>query len=285
MSGFVYAFGSALFASTSDALSKKALQNHSTLVTAWVRLAYATPFLLPFFCVVDVPRLDKTFWTIIVSLIPLEIVAIILYMKALQISPLSLTIPFLALTPVFSIVTSFLMLGELPGLWGTSGIFLIVFGAYFLNVNLSKKGMLEPLRAIMDERGSVFMIGVAFIYSITSNLGKLAVQHSSPLFMALFYLPFLSLTLLPLAVQRGMRFQDLRSGGSLFLLIGVSQALMTVCHFKAVAMILVPYMISVKRLSLLMSVGFGRIFFHEEHIRERLFGSILMLLGVVLIVL
>lgn len=42
-------------------------------------------------------------------------------------------------------------------------------------------------------------------------------------------------------------------------------------------------MIAVKRLSLFFGVAFGGIFFHEEHIRQRLAGSLLMFAGVVLI--
>jgi uncharacterized membrane protein len=81
-----------------------------------------------------------------------------------------------------------------------------------------------------------------------------------------------------------MRWEQLRFGGGWFFLIGACQALMAICHFKAISMILVSYMISVKRLSLLLSVLFGGLFFHEEHIKERLSGSLLMLVGVVLIV-
>jgi drug/metabolite transporter (DMT)-like permease len=68
------------------------------------------------------------------------------------------------------------------------------------------------------------------------------------------------------------------------LLIGVCQALTALFHFKGISMILVSYMISVKRLSLLFGVVFGGLFFHEEHIRQRLAASLLMLAGVVLIV-
>ena len=50
-------------------------------------------------------------------------------------------------------------------------------------------------------------------------------------------------------------------------------------------MILVSYMISVKRMSLLFSVIFGKVFFREEHLKERLLGSFAMLVGVILILL
>ncbi len=285
ISGFSYAFGSAFFAATSDALAKQALRSHSTIVTAWVRLAYASPFLLPFLYFIPIPPLDRIFWITILLLLPLEAGAIILYMKALHISPLSLTVPFLSFSPAFTIFTSFLILGEQPDSSGIMGISLIMVGAYLLNVHLSRKGILQPLRVVMTERGSLLMILVAFIYSITSSLGKVAIQHSSPAFMGIIYLPLVSFSLLPFAVRNGMRVSALRSGGTLFFLIGISQAFMALCHFKAISMILVSYMISVKRMSILLSVLLGGIFFHEEHLKERLAGSLLMLLGVVLIVL
>ena len=285
MTGFLYAFGAAVFAATSDALSKEALRDRPVLVVAWARLAYTAPFLLSLLLFIELPRLDWTFAGTILVLIPLEIAALILYMKALQISPLSLTVPFLSLTPAFSLVTSFLILGEIPDLSGTAGIFLIVFGAYFLNVHLSRKGILEPLRAILRERGSLLMVVVAFIYSVTSNLGKLAILHSSSLFMAMFYMPFVALAMLPLAVRAGMRPAHLRDGGKLFWLLGASQALMSICHFEAISLILVSYMISIKRLSLVFSVLLGRLIFREQHLEQRLLGSGMMVAGVILIVL
>ncbi len=284
MEGYLYALGAAFFTAVSDAMAKQILQRYSAVVVAWARLAVASIFLLPFLFLIPVPELDGIFWLTVAVLLPLEVTAIILYMKALQISPLSLTVPFLSLTPAFTIVTSFLILGELPDLPGLSGICFIIAGAFSLNIDKLKEGALQPLRSILAEKGSLLMIAVAFIYSITSVLGKAAIQHSSPAFMGICYVPLISLSLLPLALRRGMRGAQLKSGGLLFILIGACQAIAAFCHFKGISMILVSYMISVKRLSLLFGVAFGGVFFHEKHIGQRLFGSLLMLAGVVLIV-
>ena len=43
-------------------------------------------------------------------------------------------------------------------------------------------------------------------------------------------------------------------------------------------------MISIKRMSILVGVLYGYYFFKEENIRERLFGSLLMVIGFVIIV-
>jgi drug/metabolite transporter (DMT)-like permease len=284
MIGYFYAFGAAFFTAASDAMAKQALQEHSPVVVAWAKLAYASIFLLPLLFFIPIPSLDGVFWFTIAMLLPMEIIAIILYMKALQMSPLSLTVPFLSLTPAFTIITSFLILGELPDLPGLVGICFIVAGAFALNIHLLKQGILQPLRSILSEKGSLYMIAVAFIYSITSVLGKAAIQHSSPAFMGVCYIPMILLALFPFAVRKGMHRAELKSGMYLFFLIGACQALTALCHFKSISMILVSYMISVKRLSLLFGVAFGGFFFHEEYIKQRLAGSLLMLAGVVLIV-
>jgi len=282
---FLFALGSAVFAATSDALCKKALSRHGTFVVAWVRFACASPFLLLFFFTMNPVGPDRTFWLILLMLLPLEITAVLLYMGALRRSPLSLTVPFLSLTPVFTLFFSYVILGELPDRSGGAGVLLIVLGAYLLNVHLSRQGILDPIRAIGKEQGSLMMIGVAFLYSITSNLGKLAVVHSSPGFMATLYLPILSVALLPVARRGGLSLAGLRAGGWLFLCIGASQALMSIAHFQALSMTQVSYMISLKRTSLILSVLYGAIFFSERHLRQRLLGSALMVLGVALILL
>ncbi len=127
------------------------------------------------------------------------------------------------------------------------------------------------------------MIGVALLYSVTSNLGKMAVQHSSASFMAAVYLPLLSVAFVTLLQWGGLRQRQIHSRWALFLLLGASQALMAFFHFHAISLILVSYMISVKRLSLVLSVLLGWLFFHEVRIRQRLLGSLLMLAGVALI--
>ena len=182
---FYLALASAITLSMTDALAKVALKESGAFVVAWVRWAFAAPFLLLILPFIDIPELDNTFWLVTIVAIPLEIAAIILYTQAIKVSPLSLTIPFLALTPVFLIVTSFLFLGEFPDSSGLAGIMLIAFGAYMLNLKSRREGLLAPFKAIAREPGSLMMIGVALIYSITANLGKIALLHSSPLFFAL----------------------------------------------------------------------------------------------------
>ena len=282
---FYLSLACALSVALVDVLSKKALGLSDPFVIAWVRLGYAIPFLALSFLWIAVPPLDGTFFWALLFLLPLETAALVLYTHALRESPLSLTIPFLALTPVFLIGIAFVMLGERPDLSGTAGILLIAMGAYLLNIHTRNEGWLAPLRAILREGGSRKMIVVALLYSLTASLGKVAIQHSSPAFFGAVYFPMIALVSLPyFGVTAGRRgFHTLVSQKGLFLLIGFIQTVMIFTHVLAISLVEVPYMIAVKRTSLLFTIIFGYLFFRETRIRERLLGAACMVAGVVLI--
>ncbi len=275
---------SAFSLSTADALSKRVLRETDEYVVAWVREGYALPFLAVAFFFVPIPHLDTTFWITLLILLPLEIVAILLYVKAIHVSPLSLTIPFMAFSPVFIILIAFIVLGEIPDSSGLMGILCVTGGAYLLNGRTASEGFLGPIRAIGRERGSLLMILVALIYSITSTLGKVAVQHSSPAFFGFFY-PFVLTVILTAIVGRRGVLRQIFTRPLPFLVIGLFSAIMIITHFTAITMTDVAYMISVKRTSLVFSVVYGWLMFSEEKIGERLLGSVIMVIGVVLIAL
>ncbi|MFQ5646176.1 MAG: EamA family transporter [bacterium] len=278
--GLVCAFSSA----TSDALSKKAFKHHHVWLVAWARLLYILPLLWVGFLLEGVPSLDSTFWAVSLSALPLELAATLLYYKALEISPLSLTIPFLALTPVFLIATAFILMGELPTFIGTGGIFLIALGAYLLNLSPGHKTVWDPLKAIGREKGSIYMILVAFIYSITSALGKIAVQHATPLSFIAVYFTLLTVMLGAVVYQKDRSgFSRVFSAPGRFGLIGFFFGLMLLSHFYAIRLTEVAYLISLKRLSLIFSIGYGYLFFRETNIRSRLLGASVMFAGAVVI--
>jgi len=278
----IFALITALSLSTADALSKRAMAKSDEYVIAWVREGYALPFIALAFFFIPIPHLDKTFWLSVLILLPLEITALILYVKAIKISPLSLTIPYMALSPVFIIIIAFFLLGELPDKSGFAGIFFIVAGAYLLNTKAGGSGLLGPIKAIAKERGSIFMIIVAVIYSITATIGKIAVQHSSPIFFGFFYPLLLTITLSMVVGIKGTLHRVV-SRPVTFLTIGIFTAIMILSHFLAISMADVAYVISIKRTSLIFSVIYGWLVFKELNIGERLLGSGLMLAGVVCI--
>ena len=112
VSWFFLSLLAALSLATSDALTKKFFSNLPPLLMGLTRLGYAMPWLIGalFFIPWIIP--DTTFWFCIAIGLPLEALAFYCYMKALKVSPLSLTVPFLAFTPGFIILTGWIILGE-----------------------------------------------------------------------------------------------------------------------------------------------------------------------------
>jgi drug/metabolite transporter (DMT)-like permease len=266
-------------------LSKKALDdNIDSSIVAWVRTGYTLPFMAFIIPFIEKPELDSVFYIAIFLAVPLDIIALLLYMKAIKVSPLSLTLPFLSLTPVFLIGTSYIILGERPDKSGFIGIVLVVIGAYLLNVHTISRGLLEPFKAIAKEQGSVLMIIVAFTFSIGACIGKIAVQHSSPIFFSVVYSFLLSLFLFLVISFRNKQFlSKVTSRPILFLLIGILITIMIITHVKAINLVEVAYMVSVKRLSILFGVIYGVVFFKETNIKERLLGATVMVSGIIMI--
>ncbi len=277
----------AFFIATSDALTKKAIEKSNEYLVAWFRILFSLPLLIFLWLFTPLPELDIEFFKAFFAALPIEILAIVLYIKALKLSPLSLTLPFLALTPIFLIFVPNLILGERVSFLGGIGILLIASGSYLLNIGEIRKGILEPFKAISKEKGSVLMICVAFLYSITATLGKMAIEHSSPLFFGITY--FIALTIFFAPVGLWMGRADLYSFISErryknIVLPGLFFALMIVCHMFAIMLTKVAYMISVKRVSILIGVIYGYILFREENIKGRITGALLMFIGFVMIV-
>jgi drug/metabolite transporter (DMT)-like permease len=128
VSWFFLSLLAAFSLATSDAVTKKFFSDNSPYVMGLIRLGYALPWLLAalFFIPLIIP--DTTFWLCMLTGLPLEVVAFYCYMKALKVSPLSLTVPFLAFTPGFIIATGWIILGEKITAGGLFGIMLIIGG-------------------------------------------------------------------------------------------------------------------------------------------------------------
>src|SRR4030043_1300881 len=278
---------SAFTLATSDALTKKALTDSNEFLVAWFRLLFSLPLLLFLYIFVPIPKLDIEFYKAFVLALPLEIIALVLYIKALRISPLSLTLPFLSLTPVFLILSSNLILGERVSFQGSIGIIFITAGGYTLNLHELRRGIFEPFKAITREKGSILMIGVALIYSITSSLGKMAIEHSSALFFGITYFIAVTVIFAPIALWMGRTEKKIFISEKQFkglMLPGIFYSIMIISHMVAISLTKVAYMISVKRTSLMIGIIYGYLLFKEKNIRERISGAVLMFIGFVMIV-
>jgi drug/metabolite transporter (DMT)-like permease len=280
---------SAFFLATADTLSKRYLSHYRPGELVLVRFVIAGMLLLPLLLWQPWPSLSPAFWGWMAASVPVELMAMWLYMQAIRSSPLSLTLPYLAFTPAFNALTGYVLLGETVTLTGFSGILLIVFGAWLLNLQDTQKGLglniLAPFLAITRERGSRLMLMVAALYSLTSVTTKGALLHATPAFFGPFYFVVMGAAALLLFASRDVStWRALGRHPWAHLGIGVCMSIMVVTHFYAIEHIEVAYMIAVKRTSLLFGMLYGAWLFKETGLLKNLVAGILMVLGVFLIV-
>ena len=281
---FTLALATALSVATGDALTKKFFGRFSPFEMAVVASLFNLPLLLVTFPFIPVPGLDSVFWWSVCVIVPLDTFAFYLYMKAIKLSPLSLCIPFLSFTPVFMILTGFLILEEVPNSWGILGIGFVVVGSYILHAAEVKHGYLAPFRAMLKEPGSVLMLIVSVLFSLLAVLGKMAIQHSSPIFFGFFFLALLDLvTLIFFPLFGEIHWRTLLRMSAKGISVGLMLYFHVLFHALAISMVKAVYMISVKRMSILFSVAYGWLLFKESQIGNRMVGAFLMFLGVVCI--
>lgn len=286
MTWFVFSFLTAFFESSKDVFSKQSLKQFDNYIIAWLFSFLTFVLLLPSLLIVGIPELGDRFWTALLASGSVNVIATLLYMRALKQADLSLAVPLITFTPLFLLLTSPIIAGEHPTFLDFIGVVLIVGGAYMLNVRDAKRGYLAPLRSLLRESGPKLMLFVAFLWSVTSSFDKVGLNNSSPLFWVTCVYGFVAIAMFPIVARKSWHnFRRIPDSWQTLGLIGVCNALAVGCQMTALSMTLVVHVISIKRMSALIGVLFGYFVFKEQGIQERLAGAVMMILGVLAITL
>jgi len=242
------------------------------------------PFLALGFIFFDIPKTTPMFYLVIFINIIIFFLAQMLMIKSLEMSNLSISIPMLSFTPIFLLLTSYLMLNEFPTLAGLLGVLLVVLGSYVLNIHEANQGYLEPIKSLFRNKGIFYMVIVAFLYSLCANLGKIGVNLSNAAYyMFIFYLIYSILLFIIFFKNIKSHVTVLRKNLNYFALAGFSTAASEIFLGIAYKYSIVPYIISLKRTSILFAVLIGIFLFNEKNIKQAVIGSAIMFIGVLII--
>lgn len=252
------------------------------------------------------PVIGPDFFVAVAVTLTLNIIGLNLIFRALSSSDLSLSVPMLSFTPAILIGTSYLLLHEMPSFFGFLGICIIVGGSYVLNISEEHEHFLDPIRSMFRNRGSWYMLIVAFLFAISINFDKIVLLNSDPFFgMALtIFLIGIALLIETMYIRCAGRNGTpetpahkpghaltpakplpLRQFAGLCVLIGLFVAIEGASINMAYTLQIVPYVIAIKRLSIIFMVLYGTLIFSEEDIGKRILGAALMVAGAVIILL
>ena len=274
----------AVLVSCSDVLRKKATLKADIYVIVFSWSFFALIFFLLLVKVEPFPVIGPHFWPALIASITVNITTYLLYVKALKNGDLSLTMPMLAFTPLLLLITSPIIVGEFPGPLGLVGIFLIVAGSYFLNIKERSKGYIEPFRAMLRHKGSRLMLTVAIIFSIGANVDKVGILNSSPIYWLIFVTGPCTVFFFFLMIKKSPRWLTQINTNIWFLLImGICDGVAGLAQTYAVKLAMVPYVIAIKRTSVVWTSLGGFILFKEKGMRERMWAIVIMIMGVLLI--
>jgi len=281
----IFAILNPLFDASRNVFSKKASLNVDSLVVSWMNNFIPFLLYLPALFFIELKFNQQFFISVLISG-TINTAAAILYHRAISKGDISLVVPMLSLTPLFLLVVSPLIVGEFPTAKGLIGIILIVVGSYLLNVNLKEKGIFFPLKSLMKNKATRYMLIVAFIWSISANFDKKGIEASSVLQYILFINLFVTIGTTIFSISKGkFSLQSVWLERKNLLFVGVLTSMGYFVHMTALSLTLVAYVIALKRTAGMITVILGYLFLKEQNIEERLLGSAIMFIGVLFIVL
>jgi len=263
----------------------KKLSNADNTLVVWVQFAFALPFLILILIFNYPNHIDSHVYFVAVVNALLYVGSTFLFLKALNISEMSVSLPMLSFTPLFLVIISYFTLKELPSFIGFMGILMIVVGAYIINLRQGK-GIFEPFKSIFKIKGSFYILIVAFVWSLTSILFKKGILMSSPVYFVTLVYFIVAVGMIPfLLIGIKDKMKDMKSNFRHLFYFGIVSGLMNLTASFAMLYAIVSYVISLKRTSLIFSILIGYFYFNEKNIKNALIGTLIMIIGGVLITL
>lgn len=218
----------------------------------------------------------------------LNALALVLFLDALRLSPLSLMIPLLSFTPVLSTTLAWLFRGQAPGAAQYAGAGLVVLGAVVLG---RSGGAWKGLATTLREPGVRRMGLVALLWSCTSVLDQTAVSLGAGAWYAPAVTAAVALLLLLWTLLRGQGrsfLQALRPLAAHPLLLGtalVIGAAALAVQIEAFRWAPIGFIEVVKRgIGMASAVLLGWFLFGEPLNRWKGLAVLLLTLGVALVV-
>ncbi|HVR94985.1 MAG TPA: DMT family transporter [Thermoanaerobaculia bacterium] len=209
----------------------------------------------------------------------LNVWANLAFIAALRMAALSVTVPLLSLTPVFTALLAIPMLGERPSALQGFGIVLVVAGAFTLQWPQGKGWRFE--------RGALLTVGVALAWSLAVPLDKLAVEQASAPFHATVLCAGVGLAALLVLLGQGRAGElvDVGRVRGAFVLALLASVVALALQLLAIQVVWVSLMETIKRgIGNVSALLMGRLLFGESVTPRKVMAIFLMALGVALVV-
>ncbi len=200
------------------------------------------------------------------------------YFRALQISDINKVVPIDKSSTILTILLAFLFLGEPIGLFQGVGVVLIGIGTFLM---IEKKPQAEE-HVSQGMGWMLYAFGSAIFASLTSILGKIGIQGvESNLGTAIrtgVVLVMAWVMVLVTGKAGAVRQVDWRELGFICL-SGIATGASWLCYYRALQDGLASVVVPIDKLSILVTVAFSGLVFHERLTARSGTGLLLIVAG------
>ena len=277
----LFAFGSAFFAGLTSILAKCGIRKtDSTMATAIRTIVVLLFSWIMVFIVGSQNQLGtidgKTLLFLVLSGLATG-ASWLCYFKALQLGNINKVVPIDKSSTILTILLAFLFLHEEINLPKAIGVVLIAFGTFLM---IEKK---SDASGQTEKKGwFLFAVGAAVFASLTALLGKIGISGvESNLGTAIRTVVVLAMAWLMVFVTGKIHtIRDIPKNELGFIcLSGLATGASWLCYYKALQDGLASVVVPIDKLSLLVTVAFSYIVFHEKLSRKSAAGLAAIVVG------
>ena len=252
-------------------------------LTTYAFLAFISIFLV---FDISIQSLDTEFWIYSIAGGITGALGNGFIVKALEKGELSVLGPINAYKSIVGMLFAYLLIKEVPNVWGIAGMLFIIIGSYFVLDTTEEKFSWQLFKtpAIQYRLAALILTGIQAV------LDKKVIEHSNltiafagwSIFGAGFSFIFILFT--KVSIQK--EFKNIHRAILIkyFLLI-ITVGLMLASTNYTLSHMPVGYALALFQLSILLSVVLGHRFFNEMHLFKKLIGATIMVIGSALIIL
>lgn len=285
---FYVALATSLIVAASVIISKKTLKKTTPQVLIWGTFLFSTPIVAFFAIKNGLPSFSTAFIIGIIGSVLFYTLSKIIQFRAIKMADLSAIYPLISLSPMFTLFFAlFPPINERPNHISFIGVCITLIGTYILNIKSIKSGLLEPIKFLFRQKASLLMIFSVILESAVVVFDKYAINNITPKNTAFVLLSeniLILIILLPLlSIKEKGSFQQIIDNKTDFFLLGVLNAIYSLLGFIAVKGGNVGIVSTVFKAQLLFVLLFSFVFFKDKPKIETVFGSVIMIIGVIVI--
>lgn len=290
MDWFLLAFISALFSAASAVYEKRALFSLNALDFSFMVSLITLFFSIPFFFSVQTADVSSISLIILFSKTILAAIAFLCVMQSIKNLEISEALPLLALAPGLVAIGGVILINDKLSSSEWFGVFLMLIGAYFLELRKGSTNLLSPFKAMISFSKYAYVLIALLLFTITSLLDRILLkEYNLPpyAFMAFQQLFYAFIFFIIVLIKQGNISQQFKNVDKkiiyLIIIISVFTVIYRYTQIEATKLAPAALVLSVKRLSVLFAVIYGGKLFKEENLYIRIASVIIILIGATLL--